>query len=413
MTVLERLFSEGFRIFFLASAAFAVLAIGVWEAVLLRDALGLSLPTLASAAGETEWHAHEMIFGFAGAALGGFFLTAVPNWTGARAARHLFIGTVFGLWLIGRLAVWFSALLPAPVVAIAALAFLPVLGAKIAAQLVKRPKPQNVMFLGILALLWIAELLVQADWMGLDWGDAWLGLRGGLLAICALIAVLGGRITPAFTRNAMTRMGIETGLPDSRKPLELLGIASAMSLPLAVMLGLPASAVGALACVSGLATLARLALWRGLWTRPFPILWTMHLSYGALGLGYLAYGAAQLGLGNEISALHILGIGAVGGMVLSVMSRASLGHTGRPLIAPRPVALAYALVPVAAVLRWSDTLWPEAHLALSIAAGLVWLVAFGLALSALFPILSAPRLPRPDIAVQPDLPRRNQRAAAE
>src|SRR5690606_36597932 len=122
--------------------------------------------------------------------LGGFFLTAVPNWTGAPAARHMFIALVSALWLAGRLAVWFSASLPPALVAAAALSFLPVLAAQIAVQLVRRPKPQNIMFLGILAIIWLADLLVQADWMGFGWGDQARGLRAGLFGVVALIAVL-------------------------------------------------------------------------------------------------------------------------------------------------------------------------------------------------------------------------------
>lgn len=390
----KRLFSEGFQFFFLAATLFAIAVIAVWEVSLAGDLGGLDLMPFPIAPAPMGWHAHEMIFGFATAALGGFFLTAVPNWTGTKAAQQMFIASVAGFWFVGRLAVWFSGVLPPALVALAALSFVPVLGAKIASQLLKRPKPQNMMFLGILAALWGGELLVQAEWMGLGWGDAARGLRVGLLAVCAMIAVIGGRITPAFTRNAMVRLGRETGLPDSPKPLDVAGIASAMILPLALLFGLPDMISALIACLAGAAALGRLAFWHGSWTRPFPILWTMHLSYGVLGLGYLAFGFSGLGLGDEIPALHLLGIGAVGGMVLSVMTRASLGHTGRPLIAPREVIPAFALIPVAAVLRWSVALAPSYNLEISLVAGALWLIAFGLAARALWPILTEPRLPR-------------------
>src|SRR5690606_16604604 len=158
MTPLVRLPGEGFRAFFLAAGLYAVLAIGLWT-------LSFLVPVpLPEALPPVEWHAHEMIFGYGAAALGGFLLTAVPNWTGAKSARHAFIASAVGLWLAGRIAVWCADILPLPLVAAVDLAFLPLLAAKIATQLVRRPKPQNVMFLGLLALIWTANLFVHLEW---------------------------------------------------------------------------------------------------------------------------------------------------------------------------------------------------------------------------------------------------------
>lgn len=401
MPVLARLFSEGFRIFFLLTLLSAVLFLSVWEGLLWNDFFGSGGWSLPILPGPIGWHAHEMIFGFAGAAMGGFFLTAVPNWTGAPAAQRSFIAIAAGLWLLGRIAAWTSALWPAGLVALASLLFVPFLGAKIATQLLKRPKPQNMMFLGILAAMWGGEVLVQADWMGLGWGDEGRGLRVGLLALCAMIAVIGGRVVPAFTRNAMIRTGRETDLPESGGRLDLAGIGVTVALALLAVLPLPEMLPALLALVAGGLTLARLSRWKGLWSRPYPIIWTLHLSYALLGLGYLAWGAAGFGIGAEIPALHLLGIGAVGGMVLSVMSRASLGHTGRPLIAARPVALAYGIVPIAALIRWIAPQATDGEAFLTLFAGILWITAFGLALAAVAPILLAPRMPRPPVGPAP------------
>lgn len=392
--VLNRFFGEGFRVFFLAAGLYAVFTMIVWEGWLGIHAAGGMVTKMPFAAAPHLWHAHEMIFGYATAALGGFFLTAVPNWTGARAARHLFIIGVVALWLAGRVAVWASASLPAGWVALAELAFLPVLAAKIALQLIKRPKPQNMMFLLVLSLIWVADLLVQADWIGWSWGDSWAGLRAGLLGVVAMIAVLGGRITPAFTRNAMLRMGFEDRLPITRQPLEIAAISSAIALPAAYLLGLPEKLTAVLAIVAGVAALARLAGWRGLWARSFPILWSMHLAFAMLGLGYLALGLAAFDIGSEVAALHLLGIGAAGGMTIAVMSRASLGHTGRPLIAPGLMVPAYLLVALAAALRWAGSVWPELYYPMVLGAGAAWIIAFTLYLAALGPVLLGPRLPR-------------------
>lgn len=383
----EYLFKAGWRVFFLAAGLWAVISVGVWTLWLA----GLADPSSHLGTAPQLWHAHEMIFGYATAALGGFFLTAVPNWTGAKAAPQRFILLVAGLWLAGRLAVCLAGFLPAWLVAAVDLAFLPVLAAKVLTQLLARPKAQNMMFLLLLSMVWTSNLLVHLEWMGIA-GTEWQGLRGGLLTICAMIAALGGRVTPAFTRNAMLRAGLdETRLPVSHRWLDLPGTALAILTALVVLAGVPDTFSGALALLAGLFAAARLAGWRALALPGEPIVWALHLGYGLLALGLATWGLAQLGLGSELGALHILGIGAIGGMTLAVMSRASLGHSGRALVAPRPVAIAYALIPVAVALRWAGSAFAGFYLPGMIGAGLVWCLAFALYLGALGPIFFAPR----------------------
>ncbi|MCV2873483.1 NnrS family protein [Defluviimonas sp. WL0050] len=388
-----RVFSEGFRIFFLASCLFALVAMGVWEGYLAVDAMG-GIAVLAPAQPPHIWHAHEMIFGYGAAALGGFLLTAVPNWTGGKAAPQRFIGLAFLFWFAGRLAMWDSALLPPFWVAVADLAFLPILALKIAAQLLVRPKPQQLIFLLALALFWSANLFCHLEWLGILSDGVEPGLRAGLLTLIAMIVILGGRVTPGFTRNAMVATGREDRLPVNPRPLAVLSIAPALALPPAVLAGLPEIITGLLAILAGSAAVARLTLWRGGWTVRRPILWTLHLSYGLTGLGLLAYGLSNLNIGSEVAALHLLGIGAVGGMTLSVLSRATLGHTGRPLAAPGPVALAYVLMPLAALARYVGSTMPDWHMQASLIAGGLWIAAFALAFTMLIPAWLLPRVPR-------------------
>ncbi|MBV2361641.1 NnrS family protein [Thalassococcus sp. CAU 1522] len=390
---LARLFSEGFRVFFLAAGVFALLAVLYWEFYLGVSLTGGELIAPGFAPSPYLWHAHEMVFGYASAALGGFLLTAVPNWTGAKAARWRFIAPAAGLWFAGRLAVWFSGALPAELVAAIDLAFLPLMIAKIAVQLTKRPKPQNVAFVVFLSLLWIANLLVHLEWMGVTADTAANGLRGGLLSLCLMIGVLGGRVTPAFTRNAMNRAGLpEARLPVSRRLLDMPGLAALLLLTIAVLAGLPDAVAGILALVAGAFALARMAGWSTCWTLDQPILWSLHLAMACLGIGLMLWGASWLGIGSEIAALHLVGIGAVGGMTLAVMSRAVLGHTGRALVASRGVVLAYAAVAAAALLRWLASgplvIW---HMELTLISGAVWCLAFAAYLVAMLPALTGPR----------------------
>ena len=382
------IFKEGFRIFFLSALVFALVALGLWE---LSLAGGLDLTTAMPA---QHWHAHEMIFGYGSAALGGFLLTAVPNWTGGKGAQGRFIAIAFALWLAGRLAMGFSASLPASLVAGTDLAFVLVLIAKIGLLLLARPKPQQMIFILALSILWVANLMCHLEWLDIITNGTLPGLRAGLLALIAMIVILGGRVTPGFTRNAMVQAGRETGLPRNPGPLAAAAIAPALALPIATLLSLPDTITAALALIAGTAALIRVALWQGLWTLPRPILWTLHLSYKITALGLIAYGLAALGYGSEIAALHILGIGAVGGMTLAVLSRATLGHSGRPLKASRAVTVAYVLIPLAMLARFAAASWPQIDPAASLTAGALWLAAFALALGSLWPALTLPRAPR-------------------
>ncbi len=388
ITVLRTLFGEGFRIFFLSAGLFAVISIGLWLVWLGVHATGGMVTDMPFAAPPHLWHAHEMIFGYAGAALGGFFLTAVPSWTGTQAARHLFIVTASGLWLAGRLAIWWSGAIEPFIVAAIDLAFLPVLASKIATQLIKRPKPQNLLFLLLLTMAWSGNLLVHLEWSGIIDDGVWPGLRLGLLGTAAMIVVLGGRITPAFTRNAMTRAGIETDLPRSFKVLDAIGIATAVLLPLLIVFGARDTATAGFAILTGALQAARLAGWRSRWTLSQPILWSLHLGFAMLAAGYLALGLAFLDLVSEVAALHLLGIGAIGGMTLAVMSRAILGHVGKPLIAPRPIVLAYLLVAAAAILRAAGSIagmdWYNTAMLIS---GGLWIAAFTLFVAVYLPVI--------------------------
>ncbi|PRX38058.1 uncharacterized protein involved in response to NO [Meinhardsimonia xiamenensis] len=391
MTVARRLLSEGFRAFFFAALAFAVVSMLAWLLWLAAPVLGETAPFLPFGEEPVLWHAHEMVFGYGSAALGGFLLTAVPSWTGTPAARMGFIGFAAALWLGGRLAVWLAPLLPPPAVALAALAFLPVVMARVADQLRRRPKPQNVAFLFFLVLAWLADLRVQIAWMQGE--DAHAGLLAGLLTLGAMIAVIGGRVTPAFTRNAMKRAGeAEARWPVSLRAADLAAIFATTAAALLTLLGSEGALTAGLLCLAGLAQLLRLMRWRLGFALGQPILWSLHLGMAALGLGLLALGLSGFGLMPEGAAVHVLGIGAVGGMTLAVMSRAILGHTGRGLVAPGPVALAYALLPLAALTR-AGAEWAGAglYLALLVGAALLWVAAFAATLAALWPAISGPR----------------------
>lgn len=395
-SAITRILGEGFRVFFLSAGLYGLFAGLAWGGWLATQTGAVAWGDMPYAMSPPMWHAHEMIFGYASAALGGFFLTAVPNWTGAPEARRFYITAAAGLWLAGRLVMWFSGAINPVLVAAFDLAFVPVLAAKIATQLIRRPKPQNMIFLVLLALIWVSNLMTHLDWIGVTDATLEIGLRAGLLALCSMIAILGGRITPAFTRNAMKRAGTpETMWPVSIPRLEKANMVLALLLPAAVLVPGPGIGVACLAIVLGCVQVMRLTRWRGTWAFRQPILFALHLALTMLALGLILWGAAGLGLGNEIGALHVLGIGCVGGMTLAVMSRAALGHSGRALVAPTPAVIAYGAIAMAAILRWVGSGLDTYYLTTMLVADGLWICALALYLIAMWPALVGPKVVAP------------------
>ena len=391
MTALARLFSEAFRIFFFLAGLCAMAAMALWGWWLWQNLLGAGFD-LPNDLAPSQWHAHELVFGFGMAATAGFFLTAAPNWTGRPVAGPGFFAAMAGLWLAGRGAVLGWGMVPPVWAAAVVIAFLALLTERMARQLIRRPASQEGLFLALLALMTLAEARVLLDWLGLPFGDAAAGLRGGIAALIALIVALGGRITPSFTRNALVRAGAAPErLPQSRPWLDRLATAAACLAAVLAVLALPERWAGAAQLALGATQLARMARWRSLSVWRNPLLAALHLAMLGTGVGALMQGAAAFGLGAEIGALHVSAVAGVGGMILAVMSRATLAQTGRALVAPRPVALAYVLLPAAAAARWAAAALPEIYAAAVLVAAGLWTLAFGLFLASYAPAFFGPR----------------------
>lgn len=389
--------SHGFRPFFLAAGVYAILAMGAWLAWIAIHAAS-AMPAFMSVAEPLHlWHAHEMVFGFAVAAVSGFLLTAVPSWTGASPSKGRNLFLIFAIWCAGRIAMWGTALLPPLVPLIVDVAFLPVLGIAGARQLAVKPAPRNVVFLLIIVVMTAANLLYHLGRMGLSDDGMRMGVLFGLGTLIVMITVIGGRVIPGFTTNALRRLGIEESRLPVRRPR--VGIAC-LILTAAVFLlyGLGANQqlVGFSALAAALAHAIRLEGWRSHETIGDPIVWVLHLGYGWIVLGFTLLAAALLtGWASPISALHAFGTGAVATMILAIMSRAALGHTGRPLKAPPFLVAAYILVSVAALLRcFGPDVAPLYYNEIMLAAGLAWVLAFAFYTLVFAPILLGPRLAR-------------------
>ncbi len=384
--------TAAFRVFFLLAGLAAVLnglAWLIWLGVHTAGAM-VSRPSIGVA--PHLWHGHEMIFGYALATVAGFFLTAVPSWTGTAPARSGTLGLLAAVWIAGRVAVWTSAFLPPALVAALDLAFVPLLALVVGNALRHKPAPRNLIVLAVLAVLFVSNVMVHLDWLGYAPDLAVTGLAGGILSLVTLIGMIGGRIVPAFTRNALAAAGRETGLPVSVKPVEAVSVVSLWLLLIARLVEAPESALALLAGVATLAHTVRLIRWRGDAAWRSPIIWSLHLGYAWLPAGLaaltLAYGFELL---QESTALHALAIGAVGGMTLAVMTRAALGHSGRPLMVARSIAWAYGLVSLAAILRViAPALAPGLYMIWILSAGAAWTLAFLIYLAVYWPILTGP-----------------------
>lgn len=378
------LFEYGFRPFFLLVGLHGAVMVPAWLAVLLGwIVLPPEIPGLF-------WHAHQMVYGFVAAGLAGFLLTAVPSWTGAPARRGAPLVGLVLLWLAARIAMAVPAIVPPAVAAAVDLAFIPALALMIAGPPVAAGNARNLVLLVPLTLFWTGDALMQAEFVGLSETNAAAGAHLGIDVMLLMIAVIGGRIVPTFTANALRAWGSDFE-PRRAALIDRGSIAALAVLLLSELATGTGMLTGAVALAAATLNGVRLAGWGGERTLRSPLLWVLHLGYAWLVIGLALKAAASIGAVPETAALHALTVGAIGTMLLAVMSRAGLGHTGRTLKAHPATVAAYLLISVAAVLRMAATFLPLAFSELLIASSLAWSAAFLLFLSIYAPILVAPR----------------------
>lgn len=385
------LLSIGLRPFFLMAGLYACLAMAAW---LAWFGFGLGTAPEAATISAVDWHGHEMLFGYVGAVFAGFVLTAVPNWTASPPLSGAPLAALALLWIAGRLAAWFSALVPPLVAALPDLAFLLALGAFVAVPLVRARAMRNMVFLVLLAILFAADVLVHLQLVGWTEDSAAAGNLLGIDLAVLLIAIVGGRIVPAFTGNWLQAEGIDA--PLSRRPwLDGLAIAATALVLVADAAGAADAITGGLALAAAVLHLARMAGWQTRRVLGAPIMWILHVGYGWLVIGFACKALALLGgIISPTTALHAFSAGAVGSMTIGVMSRAALGHTGRALRVAPAITAAYVMVSLAALLRvFGPAALPAAIGPVMLASGVLWMLAF-----AVFTVVYWPILTRPPVA---------------
>jgi uncharacterized protein involved in response to NO len=359
----------GFRPFFLAGAMWAPVVVALWLAALSG---ALTLPT---AFDPLAWHRHEMLFGYVGAVIAGFLLTAIPNWTGRLPISGAPLAGLALLWLAGRLALLFSAVI-GPLPALALDVAFPLTLGMVAAREVIAARNRNFPIVLVLFLFAAANALDHAEALGVAVLPG-LGWRLGFALVLMLISMVGGRIVPSFTRNWLVNQGEKEKLPGQPGGFDKLVLALS-AVALAAWAAKPDwGTAGVALLIAGLLQAGRLSRWRGLATLRDPLVFVLHLGYAWLALGLMLLGGSVLTAAlSSSSALHAWGAGAIGTMTLAVMTRATLGHTGRALRADPATVAIYAMVTVGTLLRICAPELPMDYMTALRLAGALWTGAF-------------------------------------
>ncbi len=373
------LWQLGFRPFYLLASSFAALSIALW-ALQFSGALGQHTYLQGPL-----WHAHEMLFGFTLAVVVGFLFTAGRNWSNRPTPTGLPLAALALLWVAGRVLVltpygWAAALVNAAFPLAAAVA--------LAIPFIAAGNRRNYFFPLLLLLMSGAVLAIHLGQLGVLEIPGWIGLQLGLDIVLFIMAVMGGRVIPMFTNNGVP------GANARRLPLvEKAALGSILLVLAADALQLQGGIMAALAAAAAAAHLARWWLWQPWTTLRAPIVWVLHLAYLWIAAHLAFRAAAQLGWMGPSLAVHALTVGAVGGLVIGMMTRTARGHTGRPLRADRWDVACYALVSLAALVRVLVPLLAPALLLHAVAcSAALWSAGFGLYTLRYWPVLTRVRL---------------------
>jgi len=369
------LFALGFRPFYLLGAAFAALAVPLWIAA----QAGLRLPVRV----DMLWHMHEMVFGFALAIVVGFLYTAGYNWTKLWTPRGRTLAAIAGLWLAGR-----AAMLCAPPVwgaAVDAL-FLPVAAWPLYRVLKQSGNRRNMFLVVLLGLLALCNAVYHAAALGWAHIDPLKPVHAAIMLIVVIEIAIGGRVIPMFTRNAVPDARPVQDERRDRWALVLTVLAGA-----AWTFGLEARLTASLALFAAVGQGARLIGWQPWRAWKNPLLWILHVSYFWIPFGFALLALSELGYIAASAALHVLTVGALAGLVMGMITRTALGHTGRALRAGRGEIAMFVLVQAAVVLRFGAAVLPAWRDAGLVLATICWSAAFLVYLAVYVPYLTAAR----------------------
>jgi len=374
----------GFRPFYLASALFAALAIPLW----LASLYGWTATALPALRVGVLWHMHEMVFGMASAVIVGFLYTAGRNWTGLPTPVRGRLAALVALWVAGRVAMLCAPAGPAAIgAALLDWLFLPLAAWPLANVLRKSGNRRNYFLVGLLALMALANGAFHAGaagWLPLEPVHA---IESAILVVAVMEAAIGTRVIPMFTRNGVPGSQPAVSAPLDRASLALLAVTA-----VAWAARAPGWLQAPLALMAGLLVLVRVARWQPHRTLRHALVWILHLSYAWIGVGMLLLAGASAGWVGASAAFHALAVGAMAGLVVGMMTRTTLGHTGRMLRAGRAETAMFVLIQLGALARVAAALGMGPATVLLVASTVCWSVAFALYVMVYLPYLASARI---------------------
>jgi len=367
-----------FRPFFLLASAFAALSIAVWA---LQFAGWLGMPYLSG----PMWHAHEMLFGFVLAVMVGFLLTAGRNWSNQPTPTGIPLAALAALWIAARVLVLTQFGVAA---ALANTAFPLAAALALAVPLMAGGNRRNYFFVGLLVLLAGAVAIVHLNQLGVLQLPGFVGIQIGLDIVLFLMAVVAGRVVPMFTNN-----GIAGAAAGRRHGLERLALGALLALLLADALQWRGPLFAMLLLLAAVAHLARWWLWQPWKTAGTPLVWVLHVAYAWIPVHLVLRAGVDLGHVPPSAATHALTVGAIGSLVIGMMTRIARGHTARPLVAGRTEVASYTLVLLAGLVRvFVPLVAPATTVGAVLISAALWSAGFGLYAVTYWPVLTRPRL---------------------
>lgn len=367
---------DAFRPFYLGAAVFAAVAVGLWLSMWKHGAPVPAVPALL-------WHMHEMVFGFAAAVIVGFLFTAARHWTGLPLPAGVPLAILMSLWLLGRVGMFFRYGWPTAVVDTA---LLPLVAAVLASRFARSRSLGNLPLVAVLLALSLANAAFHASMLGFVDLAPVACIEAGLMLVVLVEVLIGSRVVPGFTANASP--GARQWRPPALRFAALWAAVAAVAMDVA---GLPPALAGSMAFLASI-LLAALALgWNPVAARSRPILLVLHVSFAWIPIGFALLGLAAFGAVTRSAAIHALSVGSMGGLIIGMMTRTALGHSGRAVRAGGWEILAYLLVQAAAVARVLGAAWPEVSQQFILASGAAWIAAFTTYAVAYAPVLMGRR----------------------
>lgn len=378
------LFRLAFRPFFLFGALFSIVSLVAWNA-LLNGKIGFAVH-----GGPLWWHMHEMLFGFVGAIVVGFLLSAVQTWTRLPSIKGLPLFLLFLLWLTARVFMWLPAILPPWIIAVTDLLFFPAAALVLTRLVVKARLWRNIIFVPLLAAMTLANATMHYSAAEGLTELALSAAVGMVLMVTLLMCIMGGRVFPMFTAN-----GTQTPRVPPLAWLEKSAIIG-MLLVVVTQVGifaLPAWVNALLLFVTAALHFIRVFRWRIWVTLKTPLVWSLHVSYWCIPIGLTLLGISELSDSiTRSQAIHSLTVGAMGIMILAMIARVSLGHTGRTIQVGKLMNAAFLILTFAFVVRvFGISVFPSYGDVFTTATAL-WVLAYGCFFALYLPILTRPRV---------------------